>query len=247
MSYSWRGRIGLLLPAVNTTMERDFWRYAPEGVTVHATRLASGHEGSAENLRGMAGSAVDAARLLAFSQPSAAVFGCTSGSFVDGPAGNAAMEEELAAVLDCPTVTTSTAMVEALQAVGAHRVGVVTPYVEETNMRLGDYVSTAGFDVADVRGLGVLDMFAHAQITRDDIYRAAMGFAGESVDAVFVACTQLQITDEIAVLERDLGVPVIGAVQCSLWAALHRMGGVGLPLTGAGSLMTAPLDHAVTV
>ena len=240
MAYSWRGRLGLLLPAVNTTMERDFWRLAPEGVTVHATRFDSGHEGSAENLRGMAGSAVGAARLLAYTRPAVAVFGCTSGSFVDGIDGNAEMEDELSRELGCPTLTTSTAMLEALRVVGAQRVGVLTPYVEETNVRLGAYIAASGIAVAEVRGLGVLDMFEHAQISRDDIYEAAMGFSGMAIDALFIACTQLQITDDIETLERDLGIPVIGAVQCSLWAALRRIG-KGLPIEGAGSLLRVPV------
>ena len=30
--YGWRGRIGLLVPSINTTMETEFWRIAPEGV-----------------------------------------------------------------------------------------------------------------------------------------------------------------------------------------------------------------------
>ncbi len=32
-------RVGLLLPSSNTTMETDFWRMAPEDVTVHSARM----------------------------------------------------------------------------------------------------------------------------------------------------------------------------------------------------------------
>lgn len=238
MAYSWRGRIGLLLPAVNTTMERDFWRMAPEGMTVHATRFESGLEGSAENLQAMAGSAADAARLLAFARPGATIFGCTSGSFVGGPDGNRALETELEKIIGTPTITTSTAMTEALQAVGAHRVGVVTPYVETTNARLRTYLEQSGFEVLKLKGLGILDMFDHAAIPRDAIYDAALSLAGEGLDAVFIACTQVQITDEIPILEEDLGVPVVGAVQSSMWAALRRMG-KGHVMPGRGRLFAA--------
>lgn len=238
MAYSWRGRIGLLLPAVNTTMERDFWRMAPEGVTVHATRFESGLEGSAENLQGMADSAVDAARLLGFTRPDATIFGCTSGSFVGGPDGNRAMELELEKVLGTPTITTSTAMAEALQAVSARRIGVVTPYVDLTNARLRIYLEQCGFEVLALKGLGILDMFEHASIPRDVIYEAALSLAEEGLDAVFIACTQIQITDDIPILEEDLGIPVIGAVQCSMWAALRRMG-KGHALPGRGRLFAA--------
>jgi maleate cis-trans isomerase len=236
MSYSWRGRIGLLIPAVNTTMERDFWKLSPEGFTVHANRFESGNEGSAENLTGMAGSAVEAARLLRYSRPSVAVFGCTSGSFVNGADGNSAIEQELSRELECPVLTTSTAMIEALQAVGATRVGVLTPYVDATNVRLVQYIESCGLKVVEYRGLGMIDMFEHSQISRDTLYHAAMEFSDMAIDALFIACTQLQITDDLATLERDLGIPVIGASQSSLWAALRRVR-KGLPMDGYGSLL----------
>ena len=51
--YGWRGRIGLLVPSINTTMETEFWRIAPEGVSVHTARIAGGREGTPEELRNM--------------------------------------------------------------------------------------------------------------------------------------------------------------------------------------------------
>ena len=44
--YGWRARIGLLVPAVNTIMEPEMWRTAPEHVTVHTARIAGGREGT---------------------------------------------------------------------------------------------------------------------------------------------------------------------------------------------------------
>ena len=49
--YGWRGRIGLLVPSINTTMETEFWRIAPPGVSVHTARIAGGREGTPEELR----------------------------------------------------------------------------------------------------------------------------------------------------------------------------------------------------
>ena len=44
--YGWRGRIGLLVPSINTTMETEFWRIAPPGVSVHVARIAGGRHGT---------------------------------------------------------------------------------------------------------------------------------------------------------------------------------------------------------
>ena len=51
--YGWRGRIGLLVPSINTTMESEFWRIAPPGVSVHTARISGGREGTPETLRHM--------------------------------------------------------------------------------------------------------------------------------------------------------------------------------------------------
>ena len=40
--YGWRARIGLIIAHSNTTMEPEFSRVAPEGVSVHAARVKVG-------------------------------------------------------------------------------------------------------------------------------------------------------------------------------------------------------------
>jgi maleate cis-trans isomerase len=40
--YGWRARIGLIIAHGNTTMEPEFNRVAPEGVSIHAARVAVG-------------------------------------------------------------------------------------------------------------------------------------------------------------------------------------------------------------
>jgi hypothetical protein len=64
--YGWRGRIGLLVPSINTTMETEFWRIAPEGVSVHSARIAGGRHGTPEELRGMVYSAIQATAWQAY-------------------------------------------------------------------------------------------------------------------------------------------------------------------------------------
>src|SRR5437868_106181 len=44
--YGWRGRIGLLVPSINTTMEPELWSIAPQGVSVHTARIAGGRLGT---------------------------------------------------------------------------------------------------------------------------------------------------------------------------------------------------------
>jgi maleate cis-trans isomerase len=123
--YGWRGRIGLLVPSINTTMETEFWRIAPEGVSVHSARIAGGRHGTPEELRGMENASKQAAQEVAMVEPDVVVYGCTSGSFFEGPAWNRKISEQLTAITRAPTVTTAGAMAACLLAGGQARDGAI--------------------------------------------------------------------------------------------------------------------------
>src|SRR3982750_283758 len=114
--YGWRGRIGLLVPSINTTMETEFWRLAPEGVSVHSARIAGGRHGTPEELRSMENASTKAAEEVARVEPDLGVCGCTSGCFFEGPDWNKNICAQLSAITKAPTVTTAGGMAECLMA-----------------------------------------------------------------------------------------------------------------------------------
>src|SRR4051812_49882291 len=101
--YGWRGRIGLLVPSINTTMEPEFWRIAPEGVSVHSARIAGGRHGTPEELRSMESASKKAAEEVANVEPDVAVYGCTSGIFFESPEWNKKNYDQLTAITNAPT------------------------------------------------------------------------------------------------------------------------------------------------
>ena len=234
--YGWRGRIGLLVPSINTTMETEFWRIAPEGVSVHSARIAGGRHGTPEELRSMENASKKAAEDVAMVEPDVVVYGCTSGSFFEGPEWNKKICEQLSAITKAPTVTTAGGMAACLMANGHKRVDVVTPYVELTNERLKQFLKAHGIDVVKLGTFDMLDMFDHAKIQPEEIYRKVKEITTPEADAVFVACTQLRALEVVDMLERDLGKPVYTAVQASAWQAYEAMG-VDPKIENCGSLL----------
>ncbi len=234
--YGWRGRIGLLVPAINTTMETEFWRMAPEGVSVHSARIAGGRHGTPEELRSMEGASKHAASEIAMVEPDVVVYGCTSGSFFEGPAWNKKICEQLTAITKAPTVTTAGAMAACLIAGGHKKVDVVTPYVDVTNERLKQFVKAHGIDVVRLGTFDMLDMFDHAKVQPEEIYAKVKETTTADSDAVFVACTQLRALEVLDMLERDLGKPVYSAVQASAWQAYDTMS-VDPKIMDCGSLL----------
>jgi maleate cis-trans isomerase len=221
--YGWRARIGLLVPSINTTMETELWRIVPEGVSVHTGRIAGGRHGTPETLRSMEAEAKRAAEPVSMVEPSVVIYACTSGSFFEGPAWNKKICEDLTAITKCPTVTTAGAMVAALQQGGLRKVDIVTPYVELTNERLKAFLSAHGIEPGRLGTFDMLDMFDHAKIQPEEIYRKVKETVSPDSEGVFVACTQLRAMEVVDMLERDLGKPVYSAVQATAWEAFRLL------------------------
>ncbi len=234
--YGWRGRIGLLVPSINTTMETEFWRIAPPGVSVHSARIAGGRHGTPEELRGMENASKQAAKEIAMVEPDVVVYGCTSGSFFEGPEWNKKIRDQLAEITGAPTVTTAGAMAACLAAGGHRKVDVVTPYVELTNERLKQFLKAHGIEVVTLGTFDMLDMFDHAKIEPGEIYRKVKEITTPRSEAVFVACTQLRALEVVDALERDLGKPIYSAVQASAWQAFAAMN-VDPKIMDCGSLL----------
>jgi maleate cis-trans isomerase len=156
-------------------------------------------------------------------EPDVVVYACTSGSFFEGPAWNKKISEEISAITKCPTITTAGAMVSALQHGGLRKVDVVTPYVELTNERLKAFLQAHGIETTRLGTFDMLDMFDHAKIQPDEIYRKVKETVSPESDGVFVACTQLRAMEVVDMLERDLGKPVYSAVQASAWEAFRTV------------------------
>ena len=234
--YGWRGRIGLLVPSINTTMETEFWRIAPHGVSVHSARIAGGRHGTPEELRSMENASKTAAEEVAMVEPDVVVYGCTSGSFFEGPEWNKKICSQLTAITKAPTVTTAGAMADCLMSAGHRKVDIVTPYVELTNERLKQFLKAHGVDVVKLGTFDMLDMFDHAKIQPEEIYQKVKDTTTSDTEAVFVACTQLRALEVLDILERDLGKPVYSAVQASAWQAFEAMG-VDPQISHCGSLL----------
>jgi len=240
--YGWRARIGLLVPSINTTMEPEMWQLVPKDVSVHTARIAGGREGTAETLRNMEEEGKRACERVAMVEPDVVLFCCTSGSFYEGPDWNRAYHKELERIAGVPAVTTTGAMTMALQISGLQNVDVVTPYVDTTNERLKQYLRGEGVEVNSLATFDMLDMFDHAKIEPEDVYRKVKDTVTPDSDGVFVACTQVRALEVVDLLERDLGKPVISAIQATAWRAFDVLG-IDPRIEDRGSLLRRLSDH----
>jgi maleate isomerase len=78
------GRIGLIVPSSSTIMEVDYSRLAPEGISIHTSRIHFKGASSTEELTALLKHVNDAVKLLVDCRPNVIVWGCTAASIVAG-------------------------------------------------------------------------------------------------------------------------------------------------------------------
>jgi maleate isomerase len=218
-------RIGLIVPC-DLTLDREYWELVPDDVSVHITRTGF-HDGGLDLafVRGVADldEVAYATRSLSKIDPAVIAYACTSGSFIDGMAGERALRETMLANGAGAAVTTSGALVEALRELGVRRVGLGTPYAAEIGDRLPPFVAEAGFQPVSLRNLELPDVFH--DLADDAVRELAEAAYTPAAEAVFLACTGVPTVHLLGELRARLGVPVLSANQVTMWAARGRAGG----------------------
>lgn len=219
-------RLVLVVPATNTTMEPELHAYWPgigEVWRVGVTRKRGGPI-LADELPEYRDTTLRLVAPLAGRKPDLVLYGCTTAGFLSGPDGDAEMADALTDATGAPTVTTATAMVQALRESGVQRPGVVTPYLDATNEGLKKFLAALDMPVP------VLESFRCAAIEDYDRVpagqlrdRAVQVGRHRDVDGVFIACTQLRTLGVLEPVRKALGKPAWGAVEATAWAAKRKL------------------------
>lgn len=235
-----RRRIGILVPVTNTTAEPDFHRAAPSGTTIHSHRLwlASERAGQ-ERIDAMNGELEQGARYLAQGKMDVLAMVGTTNSFYRGIGYGDDMEQIMARVSGVPSVATSPSVAKALKFFGARKISVATPYPAWNNERLKEYYSALGFQVLNVDGepwcaaAGAREL---NDLEPEVIVEFATGVCRPDADALFCPCTGWRAMEAAGELERRLQIPVITAVQATVWRSFHNAG-ITQPMAGSGRLL----------
>jgi maleate isomerase len=231
--------IGVVIP-YDFALDRELWRWVPAQVSLHLTRTP--YQDIPVSLAqavavGDRETVARCTRDLLTVEPAAVAYGCTSGSFIGGLAGEAALVAGMVEAGAPMAVTTSGGVIAAAHALGLKNLAVVTPYDESVGAKLRAYLNEAGVEVAAQNDIGLTGRIwtVPYEVTADLTRRTAQGGG----DAVFLSCTNLRTYDLIASLEQELGVPVLTANQVTMWAVLAAAGmaafGPGQSLLGTAA------------
>jgi maleate isomerase len=237
--YGWRARLGVMIPSVNSVIEPEFAHLSSltPGVSSYFSRMIMKGQSKFEQLESMVESIDECVESL-LDVSDVLLYGCTSGSFLKGPAWDNTITEHIKSVaIGKEVITTSNALVQALRELMVQTIVLATPYIEEVNEKQVSYFRKSGFTVASVLGLSITTRGGAGLCTPDEAYRLARKVAqGQSADAIVISCTNFRTLGAINLLENDLGIPVVTSNQALFWAGLRRTG-ISSPIYGYGSLL----------
>jgi maleate isomerase len=242
-----RVRVGLVVPSSNVTVETelpDILRRHPDAsFSFHSSRMRM-RSVSIEHLSAMNAQRERCVLELGDAGLDVLLYACLVAIMAAGPGEHRRVEsliaEQLAAGGAATKVRSSAgALVEALRALGAGRVALVTPYTRPLAEKVVTYLEVEGFEVRGWRALGVEDNREVGRIPSRHVVDAARSLDLSSVDAlVLSACVQMPSLGLVEAVEQEMGLPVLSAATAGAYSLLRA---TGQPVTvpGAGSLLRA--------
>jgi maleate cis-trans isomerase len=177
----------------------------------------------------------DGARELASLGVDAAVWACTSGSFVFGWDGAATQVDGVRAAADVPASSTSFAFVNAARHLGLRRVAVAATYPQDVADRFAEFLAKADIDVVSLSCKGIITAAEVGTLGREDVLDFVAANDHADAEAVLVPDTALHTVAWLEDLEQRLGKPVLTANQVSVWEGLRLVGDT-TPRPGLGAL-----------
>ena len=231
--YGWRGRVGLIVPSSNTTCEMEFHRMAPPGVSVHTARVfnpeVTREEEKEKAILQMSSELLRAAKEVASAQAGVIMYACTTASFIKGPGYDQELGEKIKKETGIPGISTSSAVVGALKAMGMERIALATPYAPSIGEKEVQFFEKAipGLKIVSQKHLGHVANLTKGRLMPEVAYQTAREIDVPQADGIFISCTNFRSIEIIEALEMDCRKPVISSVQSSFWAALKSMGVAG--------------------
>lgn len=237
--FGWRKRIGMLSPTVIETAAYDFYKVAPDGVSLCAITSNVEHW-SAENFKtAVLDPLVASARYLSSRQVD---FILHCGMPVVTTRGKGFEEELVKQITEATGLPASTSIrsaIRALEHLKIRNVAVLTPYPQELHQSALTFLTASGFNVVGDRTEDVpfktLQDVTPAQIA--DAARRLFAKA-KSADGIYLPCNQWAGADAAPLIEDELGIPVVTGAHADYWEAFRSLG-IRDRIEGHGRLMAS--------
>lgn len=217
--YGWRGKIGFVNPtAVYDTPAPEFDRILPDGFLM-LVRSLNIRNLLPEEFEKAWGAYREAALDLVDCDADVIIAGGSPVMTLQGSDGDQRLVADLRGICGVPVTTLLSAEREAVQALGACRIVLVSPFVEEINRQRALYFSAHGIEVLGYQGVGITHNVEITRLTSDVPYRMAKELVKKhpEAEAAVMTCPRWPVADILEPFEADTGRSAVTPVQAALW------------------------------
>lgn len=226
-----RAVIGVMTPAMNTVVQPELELLRPPGVTNQMQRFRLGGDAVSGDLPDEAAKLMDCA-------PLAIAVGLTTDAGPGGPDKLAKRCAEVSRQVGIPVHGASQADYQGLRALGAKRLGIVTPFNAEVDAVVKANTESAGFEVVAIKGTEAPSLPAICETPLDDIRAVFAAVAASECDVILQVGTALPVVAMIAELEAEHRKPIVACNAAVYWQTLRTVG-ITDPIHGFGRLLEA--------
>lgn len=214
-----RTRLGLIVLSTDEVLEDEArGLLVGRDLSLMHTRIELETEVTPQKLLAMRERMPQAARLLPAGL-AAVGYGCTSASVLIGPETVQAQVQTVQPGV--PVTNPISAVIAALTALDARRIGLVTPYAADVAGPMRAHLAATGIETLAEISFGEADDRKVARMDERSTLAAILeAGAAPGVEAVFASCTNLRAFGIIDAAEARLGLPVISSNLALLWHLL---------------------------
>jgi len=233
----WRNRIGVMSPTVMETANHDFFRVAPDGVTMCAITSNVEHWNKENFKASVIDPLITMSKYLA-SRDVDYIMHC--GMPVVTTRGKGFEEEIVKIITDASGLPASTSIrsaIRALSHMGIRNVAVLSPYPQELHQSAIKFLTDSGFNVVAEHTEDVV--FKRLQdVTAAHIAAVAKKMLASvaNIEGIYIPCNQWVAADAAILIENESNVPAISGAHADEWEAF-RVLGINDPLENNGRLM----------
>ncbi len=226
LEYAPAGILGVLTPQANTTVEPEFGILLPPGTGMVAARLTSARPTVDARLADYAGSMERSLDQFANVPLGAAAFACTGAAYLVDPAEKDRHLAKIEASRGYPVVTAANALCDALESLGARRVGIVSPYGDPLHQNALEYWERRGLTVVRTERVAGDDAAFHPvySLGGDAPASALEAIGTDGLEAIAMLGTGLPTLPAILRAGAD-PLPVISPNLCLAWRSLLAIRG----------------------
>ena len=233
---NWRGFVGCIKPRANNSSLVEMIRLLPRGIGVAPVYL-NFSEGTREELQNSYGNYEQNVAYLASQHCDVISIEGAPPFMILGPDGEARLVDSWKEKYKTDMFTSSQNQVNVLRAMKIRKIIGITSFGADLNKSYAKYFEDCGIGVIAMEGIGA-SFRAIPEVPAEQIYsfikRTFLARGG--ADGIYILGSALDALVIVAMLEQDLGVPVVQPIAARIWEIQRRLH-VHQPISGYGALL----------